>query len=53
VIAAVKKQYYTKIISNSDNEMKCTWKIINKEKGISKQDIGVLVLMRLRKSLNY
>jgi hypothetical protein len=37
VIAAAKKQYYNKIISNSDNKMKCTWKIINKEKGTSKQ----------------
>ena len=46
VIPAAKKLHYNKIILNSKNKMKSTWKIINKEKGKTKHgtDIQSLVI---------
>jgi hypothetical protein len=45
VIVAGKKLYYNRTICNSVNEIKCAWKMINKEKGTTKQDIGMQALM--------
>jgi hypothetical protein len=46
VILAAKKLHYNKIILNSKNKMKSTWKIINEEKGKPKHgaDIQSLVI---------
>jgi hypothetical protein len=41
VIKAAKKSYYNKIILNYNNKMKCTWKIINKNKVKIKNDKGI------------
>ncbi|GFG29580.1 hypothetical protein Cfor_01706 [Coptotermes formosanus] len=38
VILAAKKSHYNKIILNSKNKMRSTWKIINDEQGKTKQD---------------
>ena len=36
VILAAKKLHYNKVILNSKNKIKSTWRVINKEKGKSK-----------------
>jgi hypothetical protein len=45
VILAAKKLHYNSIISNSDNKMKSTWKIINEEKGKIKRDKSIQSLV--------
>ncbi|GFG29899.1 hypothetical protein Cfor_02255, partial [Coptotermes formosanus] len=45
VILAAKKSHYNKIILNSKNKIKSTWKIINDEQGKTKQDIDIQSLV--------
>jgi hypothetical protein len=45
VIKAAKKLHYNRIILNSENKMKTTWRIINEEKGKPKHDSGIQSLM--------
>jgi hypothetical protein len=45
VILAAKKLYYNKIIINSNNKMRSTWKIINEEKGKIKRGICIQSLV--------
>jgi hypothetical protein len=45
VILAAKKLHYNSIISNSDNKMKSTWKIINGERGKIKRDKSIQCLV--------
>jgi hypothetical protein len=39
VIKEAKKLYYQKLISNSEDKIQLTWKIINKETGKSRPQI--------------
>ena len=41
VICAAKKLHYNKIICNSKNKMKSTWKIINEERGKPKHGTDI------------
>jgi hypothetical protein len=45
VILAAKKLHYNKIILGSENKMKSTWKIINEEKGKTKNDTDIKSLV--------
>ena len=45
VMLVAKKLHYNKIILNSKNKMKSTWKIINEEIGKTKHDVGIKSLV--------
>jgi hypothetical protein len=45
VTLAVKKLHYNKIILGSKNKMKSAWKIINEEKGKTKNDTDIQALV--------
>jgi hypothetical protein len=45
VIITTKKKYYNRIILNSNDKIKSTWKIINEERGKPKRNGGTQSMM--------